>query len=296
MRTIEPEAMMADLALPVGRRYDSDGRQLLLDRAGTGGPAVVFLPGAGMVGLDYLNVHLRIAEFTTSVIYDRAGTGWSDPAPLPRSGAEVATELRSLLRVADIPGPYVLAGHSLGGLYSRRFAQLFPEDVAGLLFLDPGHEDYPAHMPDEVSGNAEELDVPEPDEATVAFFRGLFESIYAAWPDDARTALVDYHVRAWRQTAEERGNLETKLYPELRDGGEMPGVPRIVLTAMGIDPLQKLFLSEEVLHKVNAVKPALYSSLGGEHRLIDGAGHSTMHADRPEAVIEAARDLVLTST
>ena len=119
-------------APPVGRLYDVGGRRLMLHRSGAGGPAAVILPGASAVGLDYLNIHDRISEFTTSVLYDRGGTGWSDPIDLPRTAAEVATELRDLLQAAGVPGPYLLAAHSLGGAYARRFAQLFPDQVAGL--------------------------------------------------------------------------------------------------------------------------------------------------------------------
>ncbi|MFI6028228.1 alpha/beta fold hydrolase [Amycolatopsis magusensis] len=111
---------------PLGRHYEVGGRKLAVHRSGEGGPAVVFLPGAGLVGLEVLNVHERAAELTTSVLYDRGGTGWSDAVELPRSAEEVATELRELLRTAEIPAPYVLAGHSLGAFYARRYAQLFP--------------------------------------------------------------------------------------------------------------------------------------------------------------------------
>ena len=111
-------------------------------------PVVVFLPGGGMFGLGYFNIHTLVSELTTSVVYDRAGTGWSDPIPLPRSAAEVAEELRTLLLTADLPGPYLFVAHSLGGLYARRFAQLFPADVAGFLLLDPAHEDYSANEPE----------------------------------------------------------------------------------------------------------------------------------------------------
>src|SRR6516165_8874055 len=129
-------------AEPLARFYDVAGRQLMLYAAGTGGPAVVVLPGAGLTGLGYLNLHEQVSQFATSVLYDRAGTGWSDHVQLPRSATEVADELRLLLRVAGVPAPYVFVGHSLGGIYARRFAQRFPADVAGLLFLDPAHEDY----------------------------------------------------------------------------------------------------------------------------------------------------------
>jgi pimeloyl-ACP methyl ester carboxylesterase len=106
----------------------------MLYASGTGGPAVVVLPGGGLTGLGYLNLHEQVSQFATSVLYDRAGTGWSDHVPLPRSATEVTDELRLLLRVAGVPAPYVFVGHSLGGIYARRFAQRFPADVAGLLF------------------------------------------------------------------------------------------------------------------------------------------------------------------
>src|SRR5262245_35794017 len=114
---------------PVGRHYDVAGRRLLLYRAGSGSLAVVFLSGGGAVGLDYLNVQERAAELTTSVLYDRGGTGWSDRVRLPRTSVEVTDELRELLHTAGVLTPYILVGHSLGGLYARYYAQRFPDDV-----------------------------------------------------------------------------------------------------------------------------------------------------------------------
>jgi len=127
----EDPGMTTEGAPPLGRYYDVAGRRLLLHRSGSGSPAVVFLPGGGAVGLDYLNVQERAAQLTTSVIYDRAGTGWSDRVELPRSSAEVTGELRELLRTAGVPGPYLLVGHSLGGFYARHYAHRFPAAVSG---------------------------------------------------------------------------------------------------------------------------------------------------------------------
>ncbi|MCM6778744.1 alpha/beta hydrolase [Nocardia sp. CDC159] len=123
---------------PVGGFQEVERRRVFVHRAGGGGPAVVFLPGASAVGLDYFGVQQGVSRFTTAVVYDRGGTGYSDRLPLPRTAAAVAGELRQLLRAQNIAGPYVLAAHSLGGLYAHRFAQLFPWDVAGLVWMDPG--------------------------------------------------------------------------------------------------------------------------------------------------------------
>ena len=127
---IDDSIPSARLAPPVGGLHEIDGRRLFLHRSGSGGPAVVFLPGASAVGLDYFGVQREVSRFTTAMVYDRGGTGYSDTLPLPRTAAAVATELRDLLRGLEIPAPHVLAAHSLGGFYAHRFAQLFPDEVA----------------------------------------------------------------------------------------------------------------------------------------------------------------------
>ena len=77
-----------------------------------------------------------VARDSRVCVYDRAGRGWSDPAASPPDGAQIATDLHRLLDRAHIPGPYVLAGHSFGGLYVRTYAAKYPEEVAGLVLVD----------------------------------------------------------------------------------------------------------------------------------------------------------------
>jgi len=240
-------------ALPSARFYDVGGRQLMLYTSGTGGPVVVFLPGAGVTGLGYLNLHEQASRFTTSVLYDRSGTGWSDHAELPRSATEVTDELRSLLRVAGVPAPYVLVGHSLGGIYGRRFAQRYPADVAGLLFLDPGHEDYTTKLP--TPSLLERL------RTSLALFRallqlkrhyrGFFERMFADWPAPVRDLLFEYHLTSWRIGLKEAKNFES-ICGEVRRGGDMADVPLIVLTGMGIDPFRALFATDASQRQLNA--------------------------------------------
>ena len=283
---------------PLGRLYAAAGRQLLLHRSGAGGPAVVFLPGAGLIGLDFLNVHEGVARFATSVIYDRAGTGWSDDTALPRSAADAARELHALLAAAVIAPPYVVVGHSLGGAYARRFAQLFPEDVAGVVLLDPAHEGY-ASMPGQplLTQLAQGLKLLPALLDMRRFYRPMFTRMLAAWPGGLRERLIDYHLAHWRRTLEESRNLNSEVLSELRDGGPMPDAPLIVLTAMGIDPFQAALLATPYLHELNLVKLAFYEAFAasaprGENRAIEGAGHSTLHTDRPDAVVAAIRDVI----
>ena len=285
-------------APPIGRLYNVEGRQLLLHQSGTGGPAVVFAPGAGCMGLDYLNIHDQVSQFTTSVLYDRAGTGWSDQVDLPRSATEVADELRSLLNAAGVPAPYLLVGHSLGGIYTRRYAQRFPDEMAGLLFLEPAHEDFPAIMPKQtLLGKLRQVF------ALVRvlvhlkrFYRGLFERMFAEWPDSIRERLIECHLRLWRVGLREVKN-QNELYDEVRRGGDMPDVPLLVLTAMGIDQFQTAFMPESYLREMNDGKLTLYRALAesvprGENRVLENAGHVTIHTDRPDAVVQAIQDLL----
>jgi pimeloyl-ACP methyl ester carboxylesterase len=292
--------LLSSDAPPIGRRYDVGGRQLMLHRSGTGGPAVVILPGASAVGLDYLNIHDRISEFTTSVLYDRGGTGWSDPVDPPRSAAAVATELHDLLRAADVPGPYLLAAHSLGGAYARRFAQLFPGDVAGFLYLDAFYEDTDTFLPERLHlANVRQPDPGRLGQALMRpFARRMYRQMFADWPDGLRQTLIERHVSAawWQVGVRERSSI-AQLAEELHGGGTVPDQPSIVLTATGIDPGLRLLMSPSALRAMTEGNSRLYAALAasvthGELRALDDARHSTLTIDRADAVVQAARDLL----
>ncbi|MGW5641758.1 alpha/beta fold hydrolase [Saccharopolyspora sp. NPDC003752] len=290
---------------PLGRHYEVGGRRLLLHRSGTGSPAVVFLPGGGAVGLDYWNVQERAAEFTTSVIYDRTGTGWSDRIDAPLTCAEVTDELRGLLRVADVPAPYLLVGHSLGGLYARLYATRFPGEVAGLVLMDTDHEDYDAYMPRQLTEmrnawDPQELPDELPEEA-VALYRGLFAQMMADWPEEIRDSLIERHVSPeWIMDGYELVPYRDRFLDEMRQAGPLPDVPLIVLTATDIDDFKKAVLvgeSEALLGEEIDGKRRLHDALAasvrrGENRLVDGAGHASIHWRRPDAVLQAIRDLL----
>ncbi|GAA3830160.1 hypothetical protein GCM10022226_58750 [Sphaerisporangium flaviroseum] len=273
-----------------------------------GGPAVVFLPGGGLVGRDYWNVHREVAKLTTSVIYDRGGTGDGSPAELPRTSTEVTDELRVLLRDAAIEGPYVLVGHSLGGLYARHYAIRFPGEVAGLLLLDPAHEDYNARMPQELRERWEGFDAAEaaaafenlPDEL-VRLYRGLFAQELADWPAEVREPLIDYHVspHGLKAGLQEASNVE-ELYAEVRAAGPLPDVPLVILSSTKVDPFKTIvsqgipetLLQEEIDAKFRLYTDFANSVPGGEVRPVE-AGHVTIHLRGEQAVRDAIADLLI---
>jgi len=103
------------------------------------GPTIVFQSGLGDGKSVWEEVLWRLPQSVSLVAYDRPGYGDSPCSPGPRDPCSIARELRALLRAADVAPPYVLVGHSLGGTYQFHFAKLFPEDVVGLVVLDPTH-------------------------------------------------------------------------------------------------------------------------------------------------------------
>jgi len=123
------------VAMP-GKLVDVGPYRLHLECTGSRGPTVILEPGAGGSAASGELIAPAVAGDTRVCVYDRAGRGWSDPAASPPDGAQVATDLHRLLDRANVPGPYVLAGHSFGGLYVRTYAGKYPEEVAGLVLVD----------------------------------------------------------------------------------------------------------------------------------------------------------------
>jgi pimeloyl-ACP methyl ester carboxylesterase len=254
------------------------------------------------MGLDYLLAHDRIAEFTTSIIYDRAGTGWSEDAVLPRSLDEVTDELHALLRAVDVPPPYVLVGHSLGGAYTQRYTQRFPDEVAALLQLEPLHPDYDNYLPEHLklaANNMADMELPELTDDLVALARTQFESgMLNAFPDGIRAQLLGKHTSPERLlTGVSEGVNVQALLDELRAGGPVPDVPLIVLSGTAIGAEQTVFQSEENLREQVAGSQRLFEAIAaatphGEHRVLTDASHVTIPMVRSDAVADAARDLL----
>jgi pimeloyl-ACP methyl ester carboxylesterase len=119
------------------------GRRLFLRCTGAGGPTVVFDNG---LTADWYDLQNRLSRLTRVCSYDparQAGPlGRSDPAPGPRTGIDRVQDLRALLLAAHVPGPYVLAGHSNGGLFSLLYASRYPQQVVGMVLIDGVHPDY----------------------------------------------------------------------------------------------------------------------------------------------------------
>ncbi len=271
-----------------GQLVDVGPYRLHLECTGSRGPTVILEPGAGGSAASMGLMAPAVARDSRVCVYDRAGRGWSDPAASPPDGAQIATDLHRLLDRAHVPGPYVLAGHSFGGLYVRTYAAKYPEEVAGLVLVDS------------TAANNKPVSQPKPGSYSVlrhvsSLFAtssrlGLgrllantsFSDLPPKYRDDARataatakemSGVLDEYGAANRSVAE-AGRLRT-----------LDAKPLIVLTA-------ELGNSKGWMADQNETVTLSTNSL---HRVVSGATHASF-VDNPEhaaAVTRAIHDVVV---
>jgi pimeloyl-ACP methyl ester carboxylesterase len=263
-----------------GQLIDVGGHRLHLNCTGSGGPTVVLEPGAGGTSSDFGWVAPALARDTRVCVYDRAGRGWSEPADTPQDGAQIATDLHTLLQRGNVPGPYVLAGHSFGGLYALTFAARYPDEVAGLVLVDSTAPARPAN-PDATSpGDAGSDDFMGSISALVSTsarlglgrLSGLTD--YATLPprsrDEARASAATS--RQLRSTIDEyiQGGASTQEAASLHD---FTNKPLVVLTA-GRGSAAGWSETQDALANL---------STNSAHRVIDAATHASMISDKEDA-------------
>ena len=143
------------------QKVDAGGHSLHLLIGGQGSPAVIFEGGFGAGIASWSSVQKDVAAFAQTVSYDRAGLGQSDPGPKPRSAKQIASELHAVLANAGVKPPYVLVGHSFGGIYVRVFADMYPNEVAGMVLIDPSQESFndwlKKNQPDRLTAAASDI-------------------------------------------------------------------------------------------------------------------------------------------
>jgi len=128
--------------LGLGTMFDiGEGRRLYISQMGTGGPSVIFESGIAATSQNWAQMQEAVSHFAHTVAYDRGGLGWSSANTTERTPSNIVAELRLLLQEAGVAPPYVLVGHSFGGLAVRHFAAEHPAEVVGVVLVDPMRPD-----------------------------------------------------------------------------------------------------------------------------------------------------------
>jgi pimeloyl-ACP methyl ester carboxylesterase len=217
-----------------GRMVNVGGHQLYLACRGTGTPTVVLENGLGEDTPSWAWIVKDVARVTRVCVYDRAGQGWSESAPGPQDGVQVAADLHTLLKHAAVPGPYVLAGHSVGGTYALTFAARYPRQVAGMVLLDSSTPyqftalpDYPATY-----STARRLSALLPPLARVGLLRLVPGGAFAGLPPQARSQELALAATA-RELSSQRAEWSQlpAVFTQAQALTSLGGKPLIVVTA-----------------------------------------------------------------
>ena len=272
------EALDADPPVP-GQLIDVGGHSLHLSCSGSGSPTVVLEPGAGLMSSTLGWIAPAVARETRVCVYDRAGHGWSEPADSPQDGAQTATDLHTLLERGDVPGPYVLAGHSFGGLYVQSFAAQYPDDVAGLVLVDTTGrkpEATPTTSPDDESSSEITSRVSALLSSTAELGLGRLLSVgsYDSLPPQSadEAEATGSTASNLQSTIDEylRANASSGQATALDDFGDKP---LVVLTAGSGSDADTIAAHDDLT--------AL--STNSAHRLVDGATHESLILERQDA-------------
>jgi pimeloyl-ACP methyl ester carboxylesterase len=244
-----------------GQLIDVGGHRLHLSCTGSGSPTVVLEPGAGATAAALGWVTPAVARDTRVCVYDRAGRGWSEPADTVQDGRQIATDLHTLLQRGSVPGPYVLAGHSFGGLYVLTFAARYPDEVAGMVLVDSTAPASAATPQATSPGDRRSYDIL----GRVSALASVSARLGLGRLDGANASQV-------RSTIEEyiRGGSSAQQAASL---GDFADKPLVVLTAgSGSDDADLAAQNRLATLSTNSV-----------HRVIDGATHNSLISDEQHA-------------
>ena len=272
---------------PLGQMVDVGGYRLHINCTGTGSPTVVIDAGLGGWSLTWNSVQEEVAKTTRVCTYDRAGMGYSEASPLPRTAEQFAYELHTLLERANIAGPYVLVGHSLGGLTVRIFVHDYPTEVAGVVLIESMNPGQMAQSQKEIAPQTSY----QPSAFSLPFLLGRIglvrvlaeplgliqnlpaqtQSAYAAFAVTPRT------VQEW---VDEFSSVQVSL-AQAEAVSSFGDLPLIVLTAT---------LNQQADWQTMQTELLLLSS-NSQQLFADKSGHN-MEIDQPEAAVAAIVKMV----
>ena len=280
---------------PPGQLVQVNGRQLHLNCTGVGTPTVILEAGLGVgASMSWAPVQDTIARFTRVCSYDRAGLLWSDPRQGARNAATVASELAALLETAGVASPYVMVGHSFGGLFVRVFTERAPHEVVGVVFVDASHPDQDRRLEEEL-GWVRPRPMPRflitllARTGAVRLLAGLEQSAPdGASPEVKATLNALLPISISGPFGEMASRAQT--YQEATESGTLASRPLVVLQSGEVSGALRNNPRWLAL-KTRLQRDLASLSTNSDHRIIEGAGH-VIQLDRPDAVVQAVCDVI----
>jgi pimeloyl-ACP methyl ester carboxylesterase len=302
---------------PVDQIVDVNGIQMRLDCRGSGSPTVVLEAGAQSSSLFWVRIQDDVAKFTRVCSYDRAGYGWSEPVHETMLPPQVAGMLHDLLEKAGEKPPYLMVGHSFGGVYIRTFTAQYPDEVVGMVLVDSSHENQSQQVPPEIAESPEFIQIQEAGATAYRIFKiaepvGLLRMLKLMDPAVASYQLPDKekelalaevyrtgYMGAWLRETE-----MTSAYSS--QPGKLGAIPLIVLSReYDVEDVEKAFeayppasqalLTMEVKQRIvdtyNGNQNELAAlSTRGKRIVVPDTGHY-IQLDKPQVVIDAIREV-----
>ena len=294
---VSAKSSLASANLPPGELVDVGGYHMHLYCLGEGSPTVILEAGLNDFHVSWAKVQPEVAEATRVCSYDRAGLGWSEASPNPRTNEAMVEELHALLNNANIEPPYILVGHSFGGINARVFTRQHPEEVVGMVLVDSAHEEQGARL-SFLKDSADQMIGQFRTFAFISSFglmalspetipnRGFPNEAYEQYR--AVLATTDYFHGAIAETTAFYFNKPSLKVTSLDD------LPLVVLThglpdtSSGIEPSQQQEFEQE-WKKMQTELAGLSSN--GRQIIAEKSAHY-IQLDEPELVIESILEMV----
>jgi pimeloyl-ACP methyl ester carboxylesterase len=264
---------------PPGEMVNVGTHSLHINCVGEGSPTVILEAANLGMSAHWVRVQQQLAQTTRVCAYDRAGLGWSEPGPEPRDAKQVSSELHTLLEgAASTERPYVLVGHSYGGLYARMYAARYSEEVAGVVLVDSSHPEQFTRSPEgrAMYEQTNRLGAVLPFLTRLGVIR--LTNFYPAHPDlpSQQRAQIEAFNSSTQQvstTAQEfRATLETSA--QVRSTQSLGDKPLAVISAGEQSPGWLEMQDELAALSSNSI-----------HRVVEGATHESLLYDKRDAQV-----------
>jgi len=306
-------ARAGDQPRPLGKLVDIGGYRLHLYCTGRGKQTVVLSPGGGDFSFDWYLVQQQVGRFARVCSYDRADSAWSDPGPEPRTLRQEAYELHLVLERAKERGPYILIGHSIGGLVVRIFAERYPEAAAGMVLVDAlspdatlGYYGKLAHMRELATRRVPDVQTMNTSPPKLVNGEDRKKDPGTARinaPFDRLPAEIQ-QLQLWAKSLAPRAEHGEDYLPEEMNelyqhslGTAHPFGDRPLVSIIGMrnDPRPRDVAQEQwdALFQEKVVQKRAYRELSINSKVVEdlNAGHS-IHLDDPQTVVTAIREVL----